>query len=295
MNVLHSYLRAIGFSKIKTQEQLDELIEVILDTQTSKKLIHMPQDVLFGEITMEFGADIGISIRGEYNEKGEFYLEHYYPYFYSDQLSASEEIIIHKKVDTESYTGMCDDGRIGVSLIFYIQNIMDYIEKYWGAPGINEPLPIYLSGLSLQGKVLLGIDNREKDNQASIHELKRKNQLIAEAKRGNQEAIDSLTIDDIDLYAMIMRRARNEDVYSIVESSFIPFGSESDNYTILGTIVDVKKVKNQHSKEEIYQLLVECNHITFRICINKMDLLGEPKVGRRFKGNIWMQGRVDFN
>ena len=24
------------------------------------------------------------------------------------------------------------------------------------------------------------------------------------------------------------------------------------------------------------------------------DLLGEPTVGRRFKGNVWLQGRVEF-
>jgi hypothetical protein len=29
--------------------------------------------------------------------------------------------------------------------------------------------------------------------------------------------------------------------------------------------------------------------------MNKKDLLGEPAVGRRFKGNIWLQGMIDFN
>jgi hypothetical protein len=30
----------------------------------------------------------------------------------------------------------------------------------------------------------------------------------------------------------------------------------------------------------------------FDLTINEKDLLGEPEVGRRFKGNVWMQGTV---
>ena len=47
-------------------------------------------------------------------------------------------------------------------------------------------------------------------------------------------------------------------------------------------------------KEEIYRLRVECNDMVFTVAINKADLLGEPAPGRRFKGQIWMQGLVDF-
>ena len=32
----------------------------------------------------------------------------------------------------------------------------------------------------------------------------------------------------------------------------------------------------------------------FRVGINKMDLLGEPLPGRRFKGKIWMMGTAHF-
>ncbi|MBQ9512087.1 MAG: DUF3881 family protein, partial [Lachnospiraceae bacterium] len=30
------------------------------------------------------------------------------------------------------------------------------------------------------------------------------------------------------------------------------------------------------------------------LCVNTQDLTGEPKKGRRFKGNIWLQGGVNF-
>ena len=41
-------------------------------------------------------------------------------------------------------------------------------------------------------------------------------------------------------------------------------------------------------------MTVESNDLTFDVCINRKDLLGEPEVGRRFKGTVWMQGSVEI-
>ena len=105
--------------------------------------------------------------------------------------------------------------------------------------------------------------------------------------------MQSLTFDDIDQYAVVSRRIRKEDIYSIVETSFIPYGSESDNYSILGYINSVERQKNSYTKEEFYVMNVECNEMNYDVCIHVDDLLGEPAVGRRFRGNIWMQGKVE--
>ena len=85
-----------------------------------------------------------------------------------------------------------------------------------------------------------------------------------------------------------------EDLYSIVESSFIPYGSESDNYMIIGTILNWSLTTNPYTNEDVFQLLINCNDVVLNIAINRKDLEGEPMIGRRFKGIIWMQGHVDF-
>ena len=41
-------------------------------------------------------------------------------------------------------------------------------------------------------------------------------------------------------------------------------------------------------------MLISCNGFDFHIAINDEDLLGEPLPGRRFKGEIWLQGMVEF-
>ena len=247
------------------------------------------------EISKEFLEGLGITLRGDEDEKGNFHMEHYFPYIKGQTVSTREEAGINKRVDTESYTGMCDDYRIGVSLIFYLQNTVDYLDKKKKNMALNSSFPIILTALSLEGRVILPIEMDEVQVKNISAETKHRNNLIAEAKKGNQDAIDNLTIDDIDLYATVSRRAKKEDVYSIVDTCFIPYGSESDNYSIIAVINDCNLITNTLTNEEIYDMELSCNGILFRLCINKEDLLGEPKVGRRFKGNIWMQGHIGFD
>ena len=51
-------------------------------------------------------------------------------------------------------------------------------------------------------------------------------------------------------------------------------------------------VKNGYNKEIVYNLLIEANGLMINVGINEADLQGEPKVGRRFRGEIWLQGVV---
>ena len=101
-------------------------------------------------------------------------------------------------------------------------------------------------------------------------------------------------MEDIDAYSMISRRIQYEDVYSIVDSYLIPYGLECDLYNILGDITDVDTFRNSMTQETIVRLGLNCNDIPLDVCINESDLLGEPAVGRRFKGIVWLQGKVYF-
>lgn len=292
---MHSFLRAIGFSDINNRLDLNQLFDQVKEQATTIKIYQSSDGISLTEISKEFGDGFGITVRGEYDEEENFYIDHYFPYLYGTNVSTREEVSVNKKVDTMAFTGMCDDYRLGVSLIFYLQNTVQFLEKKYNNTPLNTPFPVMLSALSLDGRVLLPIEKDEVSVKNRSAETKHRNNLIAEAKKGNQEAIDSLTIDDIDTYAMVSRRAKKEDIYSIVDTCFIPFGSESDNYSIIGTIEEVSQIENSKTKEPLYDMVLNCNDILLRVCIHKDDLLGEPIVGRRFKGNIWMQGAVQFS
>lgn len=290
---MHSFLKAIGFSKLNSRVQVEALIHKVVEQATNKSIYSFQDDTVVAELSYEFADGIGITVRGEYDENDQFHVEHYYPYYHGQNVSTREEVYISKRVDTDAYTGMCDDYRLGVSLIFYLQNVIDFLCSKTKKDSIGVR-SITLAGLAQEGRILLPVEKTDRQTKSSKADLKYRNQLIAEAKKGNQEAIDSLTIDDIDLYAMVSKRIKKEDIYSIVETSFIPYGSESDNYTVLGTIIECREVKNEETKEDLYLMQLECNGLLFEVCINKEDLFGEPMVGRRFRGTIWMQGMVDF-
>lgn len=291
---MHSFLRAIGFSQLKDRKDLDRVIGDIMNDPSVKSQAELSPRQKYTEMSKAFGERIGITIRGEYDELGFFHLEHYFPYCLGKLISVKEAIMINKRIDTDAYTGMCDDMRLGVSLIFYLQNAVDYLcsKNPVGAPHFSS---VTLSALSIEGKILLGLDPDDNAEKQRNDSTRRHRQLLSEAQSGNQEAIDSLTIEEIDTFAMVNRRIRKEDLYSIVESSFIPYGSESDNYTLIGTILNWKIIQNTVTGEEIYELILNCNDLMFNLCINKNDLLGEPMIGRRFKGYVWMQGYVRFS
>ena len=149
------------------------------------------------------------------------------------------------------------------------------------------------SGLSLNGMILLPIKENETQKEKR-DSFSNRSSLVTAAKNGSQEAIESLTLDDMDTYSMLSRRVVSEDVFTIVDTFFMPYGMECDQYQIMGIINFYTKVYNSYTKEALYQMNVECNGMYFDICINKKDLLGDPEIGRRFKGSIWLQGRINF-
>ena len=69
-------------------------------------------------------------------------------------------------------------------------------------------------------------------------------ELLIAAKNGDPAAIQGLTLDDIDTYSKVSRRLITEDVFSIVDTYMMPYGAECDLYSILGTIIEVRKTYN---------------------------------------------------
>ncbi len=141
---------------------------------------------------------------------------------------------------------------------------------------------------------MMPIIKNEKDKKIIKKASNDRNSLIAAARRGDEDAIESLTLEDMDTYTIISKKIQKEDVFTLVDTYFMPYGVECDQYSILGEILDCNKVINKLTLETIYQMTISCNELIFNLCINEEDLYGEPQIGRRFKGSIWMQGYINF-
>lgn len=290
---MHKFLSAIGFSKLN-KESINELLEEIKlrpDYQESALDFDGNQ---FVELRYMVADNVGLVLRGVYDENDEFKLDYYYPTFYSDSISTTGDVEIIKQTDKDNYYVMCDEYKLGVNLIFQLQNMADFL-KLAKENNKGDMRGIKLASLSTDGKIILPIYDNEKSRiKAKINQQKR-NDLVEAAREGDEEAMENLTIQDIDMYSKISRRITRQDLLTVVSTYFMPFGIENDKYEILGEITDVKYVVNHITMEELCIMQVNCNDIDFEVCINRKNLLGEPLVGRRFKGSIWLQGTVDFS
>lgn len=293
---MHKYLRAIGFSQIKNRKQLQIIVTECIRNANEREYISLPneEDSVFVECRKEFAEGMGIAVRGEFDENNDYIYNYYFPYLLGNYISSQEDVSIERHSEKESYAGVCDDLRIGVSLIFYFQNVIPYLKHRE-----NKKLPVNgttltLSALSCQGTILMPINKNEKEKNRVRQAAKNRSHLIAAARKGDEEAIENLTLDDMDTYTTISRKIQKEDVFSIVDTYIMPYGVECDQYSILGEILDCQKKQNNLSGESVYQMVINCNDVIFDLCINERDLLGEPKAGRRFKGTVWMQGYINF-
>jgi len=288
---VHKFLRAIGFSDIKKKE-LEQIIKDITTHPEMMKVTRDSEGNEFAEFSRTYGDNVGLMIRGCYDENDVFQMDYYFPYACGENISTQEQIDIEKHSEKESYAGVCDEMRLGVTLIFYLQNVADFLSEHRANIHVKTLRGALLSALSVDGKILLPIKQKKPEKISANYKREKRNQLIAEAREGNEDAIESLTKEDMDIYTSLSKRITKEDVFSIVSSSFMPYGIESDQYSILGEIVDLEEIVNTLTQEKLYSMKVECNDIIFSVTINQKDLLGEPAVGRRFKGNVWMQGTV---
>ena len=72
MNSLHRFLRAIGFSEIKTKQQMAEIINLVLNQETEKKYVSREDDTVTAEFRKEFADSMGIVVCGDYSDDKNF-------------------------------------------------------------------------------------------------------------------------------------------------------------------------------------------------------------------------------
>jgi hypothetical protein len=268
-------------------------LQMTIDSPDMRSSYVKPDGEEFVELKKEFGYRIGLAVCGSYLKNDTFHMEYFYPYFRGAHDSTENEIEVERHADKNSYAAICDDMRLGIMLIFYLQNISEFFKATDGKMVFNKGTSV-LSGLSTEGMIILPVEQMDGSRQNHMRQLYKRSNLISAAREGDEDAIESLTVEDMDLYSMLSRRVANEDLLTIIDTSMMPYGVESDQYSVIGEIFDISHAKNMISGENIVILSVNSKDIIYDICINEKDLLGEPQVGRRFKGKVWMQGIVKY-
>lgn len=291
---MHKFLRSVGFGSYQKKKEIARLLDELQKTAGEHRRIQTEPDSNLCEIRAELAPGMGIVIVGETDEDGVFHREYYYPYLKGEDISSEAECTIQRHTEKETFGGLLDEARVGISLIFYLDNGFEYLER--GLDQVSRRVKsVKLTGLSGEGKILLPLHKTRKQIEKAQVAAKDRSNLLEAARNGDEDAMETLTIEDIDMYSQISRRVMREDIYSIVDSSFMPSGIECDQYTVIGEVIRVEEKTNRITEELVYDLTLNCNDMVFHVGIARKDLLGEPVVGRRFKGQIWMQGVVEFD
>lgn len=291
---MHKYLRAVGFSKLTNRKELQKVITDCIINATERAYVSMDGDSYTAEFCKDFADGMGIAVCGEFDDMEKFTYDYYYPYIRGLNVSSEEDISIERHISMDSFAGICDDNKVGVSLIFYLQNKIPYLKAQKAERLPIKGTTLTLSALSTKGMIMMPISKNERQKAKLKKASRTRKSLIDAARRGNEEAIETLTLDDMDMYTVLSKKIQSEDVFSLVDTYFMPYGVECDQYSVMGEIVDIRKITNKLTKENMYVLSIVCNELLFDVCINEIDLYGEPQVGRRFKGSIWLQGLINF-
>ena len=291
---MHQYLNAIGFGSMKSKKELYEILDKVEQQYTCHELVYQDEELDFCEYQKEFGPGMGICLCGDMDSVDNFTKRYYYPYFLGTGITSYADITIERRMDREAYVGICEDAKVGISLIFTMQNGVEYMKERQLGMMTGAPNGVTFSGLALSGRILLPVRKSETQMRFAREEAKTRKKLLSAARNGDQGAIETLTLEDMDIYSKVSRRLATEDVYSIVDSYFMPYGVECDLYSIMGEILAIRERENTLTGERLYQMKLDVNELEFDVCVPKKEVLGEPEIGRRFKGEIWLQGYVNF-
>ena len=110
---------------------------------------------VYGHLSKSFGDGIGLRVYGEFEEGKNFCPEYFFPYADSSTVSTTVPCVVERQNDRNAYGGMCEDPALGVSLIFYLSNGMEYARRQAASEENAQIRAVYLSALSLSGNCLL--------------------------------------------------------------------------------------------------------------------------------------------
>ncbi len=291
---MHQYLKAIGFNDLYTKKKLKELLKQIETSFTHQTIVSYHSGADYCEFQKEYGQNMGITLCGEMDNEENFDADYYFPYFEGSGITTYADVVVEKRIEKEEYVGICEDPKVGISLIFHLLNGVEYMKERQIGFAVELATSVTFSGLALSGKILFPVSKSEEQVKNEKEASDNRRVLLNAARGGDQTAIETLTLDDIDTYSKVSRRLINEDIFTIVDTYFMPYGVECDLYSIMGEILAVRKRENNITKEQLYQMKLDVNELQFDICVPVKEVMGEPEIGRRFKGTIWLQGYINF-
>lgn len=266
---MHQYLKSIGFGNIRDKKQLIQIIRDVEESYTGHQLVTQDEVTDLCEFDKEYGEGIGIKVCGDMDIDEQFDYRYYAPYFTGSGVTSYANVSVERRIDREAYVGICEDTKVGINLVFYLQNMMEYLrERQIGGRSIKYS-SVTLSGLCNEGTILLPVRKSKEQEREQQEEVHNRMLLLSAARTGDPQAIESLTLDDMDTYSKVSKRLISEDVFTIVDTYIMPYGIECDRYSIMGEILEYRLTRNEITREDILHYEIGCERIIIRCMCTK--------------------------
>ena len=150
---MHLFLRAIGFAEFDAEGE-KKLIESAAAQSPENNLL-MKKNEYYGraELLVPISDSTGICVYGALEDvkdgrASSFRPIYYYPMLMGSSRSDNDELSIERHYDKESYEVICDDLKPGVTLMFYLQNALDYLRYRQGRVESGKEKPDYFMPVS---------------------------------------------------------------------------------------------------------------------------------------------------
>ena len=166
---MHQYLKSIGFGNIRDKKQLIQIIRDVEESYTGHQLVTQDEVTDLCEFDKEYGEGIGIKVCGDMDIDEQFDYRYYAPYFTGSGVTSYANVSVERRIDREAYVGICEDTKVGINLVFYLQNMMEYLrERQIGGKSIKYS-SVTLSGLCNEGTILLPVRKSKEQELSLIH------------------------------------------------------------------------------------------------------------------------------
>lgn len=289
---MHRFLRSIGFGSLRTKQQLNDLISWVLSDPDRVSVVGLPDEGNMATAEREIAGHAGITVVGEMDEKGDIQPEYYFPYISSTHISSDAGVSYERQSQRNGFIGLCEDYRMGMALIFTVLNSAEVMKQEQAGLLGTGFQKVCFSVLAEDAEILLPLYQPEmavkRVNESEAYRL----QLLNDASNGSEKAMEQLATHDVRMLKHMMDQLHHTDIFTLVESFFMPHGMESDQYYFLGRIAALQEIRNDFTGERFYRMLVETNRMVMVVAVNTNDVMGVPEVGRRIRCHGWLLGEL---
>lgn len=285
------FIDAVGLKDVSDTElkklyrEIEESPDIEIETESDgEKRVELKKYLTDGA---------GIIIRGFIGTDGVYARNEVFPFCESSTASVDSEsdLDIYELKNTTGRLSKTNVPMIACPIYGYIQNLYEVSD----GENLTEPNNMLYNGmafgaLSDSGMILLPKGESEDDELKSIENRRKK--LRKEFFYGKDEAYKELTLTEMKIYSKIDGQVGDKGVYGLLNTTFMPRGIESDLYFVIAVIEDYDDVVIELTGQHLYRMYLNSCGLEYELMINSSQLVGEPQIGRRFKGLVWMQSKI---